>query len=71
MVALKHDLPVFMGSTTSTVGFKFLSDTLQVRTLFIHAIDYGGCFAEFSGFKADANTLLFLFYFSTNAQVLW
>ena len=67
VVALQHDFAVFAGSSACAVGFEFLGDALQVTVFVVHAVDYGGCFAEFSCFKAYANPLLLFLYFSTNA----
>jgi len=44
-------------------------DVVEVGGFFVHAVDDCGGPAEFSGFKADADALLFFFYFSTNTEV--
>ncbi len=45
-----------------------MGDFLEVGVV-VDAVDDGGGSAEFSCFKSDADSLLFFFYFSTNAEV--
>ncbi len=52
-------------------AFSLCAMSCEIGGFLVHAVNYGGRSAKFSGFKTYANSLLFFFYFATNTQVFW